>query len=392
MEKFTFRPVGQGLFYTGALLHGYYNFVYDCGSANRRYLEEQIKEYHRSFDVRGRQKPELDFVAISHLHRDHCNGLLTLLRKFRVKQICLPYLGRDAAAVRVVLALTLFGEERREGEERQELYELYLFLCGLYGVGGDGVAGEYRERVVFFGEEGQRSGENGAWVCSETKFDIGANGSGMPYWQFGFVQKRADDALLRELARQVEDRFGTTDSVGLAERLCNDPGKADSLRQIYGNVFGGSGSLNLTSMLMVHFPLYKGAMSHYFYGDPKQIFPEYGKRLCRSLCGCSDFYWNDRVTATLLTGDAMIDASMAQYVRDILEERGLFVLQAPHHGSFGNWRALRASGLDTALYVLPFGYGNPYGHPSAETVDDLLSNRKRFVCVTQSGGFVYGID
>lgn len=36
MNQFVFRPVRQGLFYTGSLLNYRYNFVYDCGTDNKQ--------------------------------------------------------------------------------------------------------------------------------------------------------------------------------------------------------------------------------------------------------------------------------------------------------------------------------------------------------------------
>lgn len=36
MNRFEFHPVGQGLFYTGSLMHGTYQFVFDCGTENKQ--------------------------------------------------------------------------------------------------------------------------------------------------------------------------------------------------------------------------------------------------------------------------------------------------------------------------------------------------------------------
>ena len=51
MNKFVFRPVGQGLFYTGSLNCGRFNFVYDCGTENRQKLiKKEIENYIGEFN------------------------------------------------------------------------------------------------------------------------------------------------------------------------------------------------------------------------------------------------------------------------------------------------------------------------------------------------------
>ena len=46
MNKFKFHPVGQGLFYTGSIAKGRYNFVYDCGTESKgSYISNAIDNY-----------------------------------------------------------------------------------------------------------------------------------------------------------------------------------------------------------------------------------------------------------------------------------------------------------------------------------------------------------
>ena len=48
MNSFKFHPVGQGLFYTGSLVHKTYNFVYDCGTKSKKhYLSSSIDAFIR---------------------------------------------------------------------------------------------------------------------------------------------------------------------------------------------------------------------------------------------------------------------------------------------------------------------------------------------------------
>ena len=76
MNYFKFHPIGQGLFYTGSLLYNSYNFVYDCGGhSGQEYIDNSIEQYKNSMARCNQQKPDIDFVVISHLHEDHYNGI-----------------------------------------------------------------------------------------------------------------------------------------------------------------------------------------------------------------------------------------------------------------------------------------------------------------------------
>lgn len=86
--KFTYNKVGQGLFYTGQI--GDFNFVYDCGSKDRDFLERAIEEYHKEIGTRP-----IDLLIISHFHDDHIVGIENLLENKTVGTVILPYLSPE---------------------------------------------------------------------------------------------------------------------------------------------------------------------------------------------------------------------------------------------------------------------------------------------------------
>lgn len=86
IEK-CFYPVGQGAFYSEThRVDAGKNIVvvYDCGSDNVSDLAREID----SFGFR-----EIDYLVVSHFHRDHINGIPNLLKKgVRIKTVVIPKL------------------------------------------------------------------------------------------------------------------------------------------------------------------------------------------------------------------------------------------------------------------------------------------------------------
>ena len=84
------QPVGQGFFHSGELELGYahFRYVYDCGSENVAALRQRIDSY-----VEEERPPgPLDILFVSHLDRDHVNGLDRFLTLTSVDTVVLPYL------------------------------------------------------------------------------------------------------------------------------------------------------------------------------------------------------------------------------------------------------------------------------------------------------------
>jgi beta-lactamase superfamily II metal-dependent hydrolase len=103
---------------------------------------------------------------------------------------------------------------------------------------------------------------------------------------------------------------------------------------------------------------------------------------------------------TVLTGDAEFDRTMKSTLSDILRgnyDKPICILQAPHHGACKEWEALGFTGDDFEICIIPFGYGNTYGHPSHRILTDLRAwNRQDkniiWIEVTQFSGFAYRIN
>lgn len=135
MNNFKFHSVGQGLFYTGSLAHGKFNFVYDCGTVgHQHYLSSAIDDYVEQLQKSGANKPRIDFVVISHLHKDHFSGLFELARKTNIEKVYLPYLGSNKNFISFILYYAIFFRDGYVYKKRKELDELYYFMRSLYHI------------------------------------------------------------------------------------------------------------------------------------------------------------------------------------------------------------------------------------------------------------------
>jgi hypothetical protein len=100
---YCYHAVGQGLFSTGALIKQgrigpRFRWAYDCGTVSEQRL---IAE---GFDQIAWPNPgtlAFDLVAISHFDADHISGLASLLSRFPVHTLMLPYV---PLAARLALA------------------------------------------------------------------------------------------------------------------------------------------------------------------------------------------------------------------------------------------------------------------------------------------------
>ncbi|NPV44984.1 MAG: MBL fold metallo-hydrolase [Firmicutes bacterium] len=86
---FIFHNVGQGLFYTGEIKLDNiktFRFIYDCGSSSAENVNRSIMNFKKANEWDG-----IDLLILSHLHKDHVNGLDKLFNEYEVNQVILPY-------------------------------------------------------------------------------------------------------------------------------------------------------------------------------------------------------------------------------------------------------------------------------------------------------------
>lgn len=378
MNRFAFRPVGQGLFYTGSLLYGHFNFVYDCGTENRQnILNREIMHYRHDLN-RFVDKPLLDFVVISHLHKDHYSGLYELVKNFRVKKIYLPYLSCTPDVLRLYLYYDLFVDNERSEESRESLIALYRLIGALYGINESPL---FRENI---GVEGD---DNPVVQVKETTaftYDEDFN----KFWQFEFINKEIDSGKINEINKKCKKILDDANCANMQEFIEQKKDNLDSIAKAYKDIFGRGNALNNTSIVLTHYPVERKRIFMCY--NPQNIYCWYDYCHCCGCCRCMREGLLDAIT--LLTGDMEFDKATGEKVQQCIKDKEATVLQIPHHGSKINWKALCNCDIKGRIHVIPFGKGNKYGHPDMGVIMDLIRNDNEFYRVTEKRGFVYCID
>lgn len=368
INRFTFHPVGQGLFYTGELScnpHSWenpdgFNFIYDCGTeSDNDILNKAIYKFCL-------YKDKINLCVISHLHKDHYSGLEYLKSKGKkIEKIILPYLpyGSSYRNLRLVY---ITGQYFENQENIETLEEDILNVKGL---------------ISFYDSD-----NNNRWNLQNTinessngKFQHYYKVEKSLYWEFELFNKTIREEKWKELNSQVNHII---DEMGISVTDYLNSNNIDLIKDIYNTVFGKS--QNITSIIMKHYPIEKSigyypnsncSINYYFY-----------KRY--SLLDCYYDFGIKNENISILTGDAEFDGMLNKKVfGDYLS---INVLQVPHHGSKDNWKKLNLPKLLSTKMVIPFGLGNKYHHPNTETINSILEYKNSdLILVNQTAGYEY---
>ena len=375
MNKFKFHPVGQGLFYTGSIASGRYNFVYDCGTESRKhYLHNAIDSYVNELSFNS-YNPSIDFVVISHLHSDHFNGLYKLSQRVHIKNVYLPYLGNNKSIIKVILFKKLVIDVNNGNVDAKDFVNVaYELACQLYGV-GEGRDFHNIDEPKFLGKESENTIYDEEGFCYSRQVEPSTY-----HWRFIFLNKTISLQKQQELENNLIRRNVDLNITTLEEIIKN--GRIQDIVDAYRDTFKNQ---NITSTILYHYPI----------RDKATIC--FNRRCCMN-CGryCLTKYrsMNNVKQDTLLTGDAEFSNQLVKQM--ILAESGLtkekiVVLQVPHHGAKENWIKIDGTGIKAEQYVVSFGLGNKYKHPSIRAVNDILGRKEKIGEVNQISSFEYFI-
>lgn len=399
-------PAGQGFFHVGTVASGgvRIDYLYDCGTTTgSAALQASIED---AVETGWLAQPRDDVAFLSHLHRDHVNGLRRLRRLERMPQtIVLPYLDD-------VARLISFAEDaavaRRDDDdpfladvvvEGTAALRRYLNPDRIYEVHptaeppGEDIADAPRDRTDYGesrlefepGDPGRtRAGSGGVlavshevpFVVHRTRWD-----GPRPLWLLKtHVDEGRSDARACFLRRLDEwrERSGVDQRNSVEDWL-----RASEVRRMLVDrhpealveAFGGSPRLNATSL-----SLYSGPMERFAAWEVTTAAGFFGRRP-----GLYSYSNPDRV-AWIGTGDACLTADdgldkFLQHFADVLDTVG--TLTSPHHGSRENSDPALYASVRAPHVVVAASPRARYGHPHAETTGSASSSGSRVVVVSE---------
>ena len=276
MNSFKFYPVGQGLFYSGSLFGGAYNFVYDCGTESlQKYLNNAINSYTKELR-RTADEAIIEFVVISHLHEDHFSGLYNLAKQARIRKIYLPYLGNNPSLISLILANAIYNTNSEETNSHKD--ELFHFMRMLYRID------EYNNNFphiesVFIGENDEvisRELENDRMFFVQREVITSPNVN--ENWKFIFLNNSISLSKMDELEQKVKDELTKNKTRDIVQLIQSQNG-ISKIADIYKTVFQAeikkdNNYLNLTSTILIHFPINSKLTSQYYDGCKKVYVKE----------------------------------------------------------------------------------------------------------------------
>ena len=366
-----FHPVGQGGFYTESF-DDQHMVVYDCGGKSREFMEEYIDSF-----LPENPQQQIDAIFISHLHRDHINGLEYLLNKVRgAKNLYIPFLTKNR-----LFEAAIYNHQFSHNDEVNKFIELIVF-DGLLSdttiveVSENGEDGDGTKSMVIGEHSVIRSGDNihidepqsPLWVyipyCSATQSP-------------NFPSDLAGDKFLRKL----EEIYNTYDGQDLYFVLMNFL-KKRSIKEIvrlYKILYGGvhnSQSMTVFSGLRIKDREYFDiiSQSNLLRNACNKSYWHCHHRMCDCMCHidceekvpCNFLYMGDFESKVEKNFKALKLFYTRQDVWDTL-----CGIQIPHHGSRDNYN----KGLydDKCFAIASAGIKNQNNHPHIDTLINIVN-------------------
>lgn len=396
--RFSFEPVGQGLFYTGQI--GKLNLIYDCGSMRGAGAITPVIDRY----VNGLSRKQIDMLFISHLDKDHVCGIdhLIGMKKTKVRSVYLPYM---LPSERLLLACRAIGTTDEFYFELIADPVSYFIERGadrvvlINGTSPDDMndspnpfEGNPGDNISFDDENMPEQETINLQEDSElrdlvskhdpslvgTKKVLFRNCKGevlIPrIWVFRLlaVSARKD---LTTFINCVNTKFKlrqTLDQKKVRDIL-TDPAKRALLKDCYKKAYG---HLNNTSLMVFHGPIFNS-----------KIILATGIQVHRNLASSTEFHWtyysnNDTLWGTMLTGDIdfkwVWNDFVSHFANYIPRTTNILI---PHHGSIRNWdKRILNTAQATKTWYVSAGIGNSHRHPDLQVILDVHNSGGTVFC------------
>ena len=406
--KFSFFKAGQGSFYGGRIWQHETNkiitVVYVCGTSpfiagNSQSLNNEINQFkHHPYYFP--HNDEIELLFISHLDYDHVSGLKRLLTEFKVKNIILPYIDIRHRQ----FFLTSISENNNPDNnltvedyisfiespnqfilENSKDTKIYFVKPNdktdieYQGYDNDNQSESVYPRGTLNTEiEELKDRLNVSVYENDLQFFIRRN------WEFTTYVKSISDDAINKLHTCLKKKLKKKDNLSLNDLKNIVTTKRKEAHKCYTDCID---DINSHGLVLLHGPIRFEYLVGRIYSNCELSNFHNNYHYHRHFY--DEHYFNDNNRAmlgTLLFGDTSINLTnnpidFPQGFRDKLVN--VHVVQVPHHGSSKNWDFAVFEALNVGrninrwghpvVAVCNFGYGNKYGHPSHQVLNDLRS-------------------
>lgn len=375
----SFLPVGQGAFYLEQfkVVRERLNVIYDCGSlTDVELVQRQIRDnFERGETIQA--------VFISHLDDDHINGLPYLLKYCRVEKIFFPLIAEEQKVLMRLYYLCKNNANAENAFFHQFILDPELAIQELHL---DNQPELYRidehhpeDREKRLGNEEILMPQSGENVVHRIFGKHNASEPILKQWEyipFNFRQESRITELMEALHEEFEYEVKADDVQTLWTESASNKNK---IKKAYRKV---KGTFNTNSMTLFS-GIQEGYIQQHLYMQTSKYFAYYyPPQFCdvrATVNGC------------LYIGD--YDASGAQkwnQLQNAYRRHWGYIgcIQVPHHGSRHNYNHDLAA-FD-AIYIISAGYSNPFRHPHASVLKDLMfEGNYPFIVNEHTGSAVY---
>lgn len=409
--KFSFFKAGQGSFYGGRIWNHetdqVFTVVYDCGTSpfiagNNQSLNNEIDHFKYSPHYFPLNNDEIELLFISHLDYDHVSGLKRLLTEFKVKNIILPYIDKEHRQfflasisdnnapdnnLNVDDYISFIESPNQFILQNSESTQIFFVKSNgkreiEYLNSDDNNQSEYAyPRGTENQDEDELTGQTNV-----RKYDNNLQFFIKGYWEFTIYSQsvsqdaidKLQDCLKKKLKIKTSDNLTLEDLKNIVTNNRKDAHKC------YTNYLG---DINSHGLILLHGPIFFEHLCGRFYSDCELNHFHNDYRYHRHFYDEHHFNNNNGpMLGTLLFGDTSINLNnnpiyFPQAFKDKLVN--VHVVQVPHHGSSKNWDFTEFQSLNIGenvnrwghrvMAVCNFGFGNKFGHPSHQVLDDLKS-------------------
>jgi len=407
--KTVFRGVGQGLFYTGKI--GNFNFVYDCGSNQKRDLMRAIELYKR--DMRPHEdtsRRRINLLIVSHFHYDHTNGLDKLLEDVELEDVVIPYF---TPIERLILALRRKNLPEWYSDWYPELLRnpVSFFLIEKKArrviiIGREGREGlpEYkgpsRDEKVDFEEMPDDEKLKKLILMNDPSWEkfmkdgrLLVKNHNIPFvllgWIFRFFNYKPEEKNMRRFQNCIDSKGIKPSNSTFIEDIkdaITDSSKRIELKSCYNHLHR---DLNNTSLVVYHGPLGKYKCKFHVSSKYGLLF-DGNQNLCISTTSRPCSFSNENQMGQFLTGDINLNHDYGQiktHYHNLLNRTS--ICQIPHHGSWKNWNRTFLEELENCgHWVASSGFSIQYGHPHISIVRDIISKNCSFYWCNQGNQFM----